>query len=240
MKFLNISKAIIIALGGVAISSAALASSSDADVESSLSRVSPDALSGSGHSVRQECGGGLEGYDDASGIIKIMQSSGTTKVKIKLKNARPDTHYTAWIRLKGTSHGLTFGGSPITGGGATPLAAGTELDSLADDWLAGAVGNDDGGANSFFTNSNGKAKATFDLDFPLVGGAYPFNELTHEKHLEIMAAKGTAFVPAPTAIVDPRDDRVAGPFLIRVVSHCQDGHSHGLSPAHRETWFNFP
>jgi hypothetical protein len=78
-----------------------------------------------------------------------------------------------------------------------------------------------------------------DLDFPLEGGAYPFNNMTAD---DLIAAQGKrpAALATPAAIVDPRADNIDGPFMVRMVSHCQDGLGHGLSPSNREAWFQYP
>jgi hypothetical protein len=115
----------------------------------------------------------------------------------------------------------------------TPLASGSALGDLNDisPWVdpAGA----DSSANSFTTDKNGNANTSISLDFPMVGGAYPFQDAIGERP----GQEGSANVP--TAIVDPRTGN-GGPFLIRVISHCTDQKSHGLSPATREAWFQYP
>ena len=89
--------------------------------------------------------------------------------------------------------------------------------------------------NSFSTDSSGNGTFKTDVNFPIVGGAYPFQQSGgasarpgHDDHADV-----------PTAIVDPRTGN-GGPFLFRVVSHCTDGANHGLSPATREAFFQYP
>ena len=168
-----------------------------------------------------------------------MENKRLDVLEIELEDAKPDTLYTVWVRMKGQAHGTTFGGSPITGGGATPLAHSSHLDQLVADWIG--PGSPTAG-NAFNTDSKGKGKFKVDLDFPVVGGAYPFNRMSHAAHLDAQT-KNPAATPSPTAIVNPADTGIGPggtPFMIRVISHCQDGLAHGLSPAKREAWFQYP
>ena len=98
-------------------------------IDGSFVRLPPTTPSGGGGTVLGNCGG--EAYDNASASITVEQEGGESEVKIKLRNARPNTVYTAWIRLKGTDdHGGSYGGSPITGKPPTPLAPSTEVAGL--------------------------------------------------------------------------------------------------------------
>ncbi|RKZ69120.1 MAG: hypothetical protein DRQ44_03430 [Gammaproteobacteria bacterium] len=209
-------------------------------VDAPMSRISADAASGDKVStVRNNCGGGVEGWDDATASIEISQKGSGSKVEIEIDDGKPDTLYTVWVRMKGTAHGTTFGGSPMTGGGATPLAHSSHLDQLVADWVG--AGSPTAG-NSFRTNDEGEGEFEVDLDFPVVGGAYPFNRMSHDAHL-LAQTKNPAANPNPTAIVNPADVGVGPsgtPFLIRMISHCQDDLAHGLSPAKREAWFQYP
>jgi hypothetical protein len=232
-------------LGMGMASTAALAGSSDT-VDGFMSRIDPDAASGDKVStVRNNCGGGVDGYDDATAEISISQKASSSKVEVELEGGKPNTLYTVWVRLQGSAHGgannggTTFGGSPITGGGATPLAHTDALAQLVADWIGPGSPTQ---PNGFITNADGEGKFKVDLDFPVVGGAYPFNRMSHDTHL-LAATKNPAAWPNPTAIVNPADAGIGGPstpFMIRVISHCQDGLGHGLSPAKREAWFQYP
>lgn len=223
-------------LGMGMVSTVALAGSSDT-VDGFMSRIDPDAASGDKVStVRNNCGGGVDGYDDATAEISIAQKASSSKVEIEVEGGRPDTLYTVWVRMAGTSHGVAFGGSPITGGGATPLANSSDLDQLVADWVGS--GSPTAG-NGFRTDANGEGKFNVDLDFPVVGGSYPFNRMSHDAHLLAQTKRAEAN-PIPTPIVNPSDDLIGAPFLIRVISHCQDDLAHGLSPAKREAWFQYP
>jgi len=187
--------------------------------------------SGSGDTILANCGasGGNQ-----TAHVKVSQEDGTSKARFRVRNARPNTVYTVWLRVKGGA-GFNPGGSTLTGGGATPLAPGSALVGLNDysPWGLHPVGSTTP-TNGFTTDADGDANWTANLDFPLIGGAYPFQDGPtvarpgHDGHINV-----------PTAIVDPRTGN-GGPFMIRMISHCTDGLGHGLSPGTREAWFQFP
>jgi hypothetical protein len=229
MKHLSLAAAITALVGGLSMSSV-----TQADFTANMSRVV--GASGSGHTVIDECGGGTENWDGATATIANEQEAGGSRVKLSLKDAKPNTHYTVWVRMKGSSHSTGFGGSPVTGGGATPLAPSTALGDLIADWVGSGSTT---GANSFDTNHKGNANTFINLDFPLEGGSYPFNNMT-AGDLANAQSKNAAALATPATIVDPRADNIGGPFMIRMVSHCQDGTGHGLSPSNREAWFQYP
>jgi hypothetical protein len=212
----------------------------DYTVNDDLSRRPAGSESGSGDTVEANCGG--PDYQGATGQLTIQQSGGKSEVTVEVEDAVPNTHFTVWMRIKGGSGFNNDGsdgvsdGSPWTGGGATPLCSGTEFDSLNDNspWN-NAAGSQAGLCNSFFTGDNGDGKLKTTVNFPIVGGAYPFQQSGgtpsrpgHDGHADV-----------PTAIVDPRTGN-GGPFMIRVVSHCLDNANHGLSPSNREAWFQYP
>lgn len=208
--------------------------SSSVVLDSEMPRRGPGTTSGSGDTVEGNCAIDPSGnaWQGATAYIVADQKGFGSEVEIEVEDAVPNTVFTVWLRIKGGA-GFNDLGSPLTGGGATPLAPGSALDDLnaISPWIdpAGASSS----ANSFMTNARGKGTATINLDFPLVGGAYPFQATAtsrpgHEDHANV-----------PTAIVDPRTGN-GGPFMIRVISHCTDNASHGLSPATREAWFQFP
>lgn len=217
-----------------AVSSAALAGSTV--IDAGMTRRGPGSTSGSGDTVEANCPADPSGnaWQGATAMLEVKQKGAGSTVEIEVEGAAPNTLFTVWLRIKG-KNGLNPLGSPLTGGGATPLAPGSALDALnaISPWVnpTGAPGS----ANSFTTDVDGDAEFKIDLDFPLVRGAYPFQMTAtsrpgHEGHANV-----------PTAIADPREPGQEGtPFLIRVVSHCTDGASHGLSPATREAWFQFP
>jgi hypothetical protein len=221
------------------ILAAALASMSGAAfadsvvIDDDMSRRGPLSTSGSGDTVEANCGGA--DYQDATASLLIEQEGTSSKVHINVKGAVPNTHFTVWMRVKGGA-GFNDAGSPWTGGGATPLCSGTEFADLnANSPWNNAAGSTAPLCNSFVTNHQGNANFKTNLNYAVVGGAYPFEQSGgasarpgHDLHADV-----------PTAIVDPRTGN-GGPFLIRAISHCTDGANHGLSPATREAFFQYP
>lgn len=234
-------------IAGVGISGVAQASDGKGStkrhsnvVDDDMSRIDADAPSGNNSgTVNANCSDYAGQYDTARASLEISQKGSGSGVEIEIKDGRPNTLYTVWVRMKGQAHGTTFGGSPMTGGGATPLAHTDGLVQLVADWVGPGSANQ---PNGFRTNSEGEGEFDVDLDFPVVGGAYPFNRMPHDSHL-LAQTKNPAATPSPTAIVNPADVGIgpgSSPFMIRVVSHCQDDTGHGLSPATREPWFQYP
>jgi hypothetical protein len=115
------------------------------------------------------------------------------------------------------------------------LCSGTEFDVLNANSPWNGTGSVDPLCNSFYTDGSGTGTFKTSVNFPVVGGAYPFQQAGG------VPANGTgdAIPDVPTAIVDPRTGN-GGPFMIRVVSHCLDNANHGLSPSNREAWFQYP
>lgn len=223
-------------------------------INTGMSRVSATVTSGDGVStVLNDCGGGVEGWNGgihgvepaASAKLKVTQGGGSSKVQISVRRAVPNTVFTVWLRMKGNNvddNGNVlgpFGGSPLTGGGATPLAPGSALDRMISysPFFPGptSVGTANP-TNGFTTNRKGNGSLRINLDFPVVGGAYPFDKASDE----FVAVTITGGPGTPTAVVDPSRRKVGGPFMVRLVSHCQDNLAHGLSPGKRETWFQYP
>ncbi len=229
MKKLNLT---IIAAVMAGMSGTAFAKGNDV-ISDDMSRRGPLSTSGSGHTVEGNCGGA--DYQGATAKLNIAQSDDGSKVNVEVEDAVPNTHFTVWVRIKGGA-GFNSAGSPWTGGGATPLCSGTEFASLnANSPWNNAAGSTAPLCNSFSTNSAGDGTFSASVNFPVVGGAYPFQQAGgasarpgHDAHADV-----------PTAIVDPRTG-TGGPFMIRVVSHCTDGANHGLSPATREAFFQYP
>ena len=204
-------------------------------IDDAFVRRPPFSISGDGVStVEANCPAdpGGNGWQGATATLKVKQKGAGSTVEIEVEDAVPNTVFDVWLRIKG-GPGFNDAGSPLTGGGSTPLAPGTELDALnaISPWVdpAGASSS----TNSFTTDGDGNSSFTVDLDFPVVGGAYPFQKASGER-------PGQEAIPnVPTAIVDPRTGN-GGPYLIRVLSHCTDQVIHGLSPATREAWFQYP
>jgi hypothetical protein len=199
-------------------------------VDAQFSRLPPDTLSGSKHSIEENCGLDARGkvWPNATARLSIQQSGGTSRVEVEIDQARPRTYFTTWLRVKGEG----YGGSPLTGGGATPLAPQTDLDNLI---TYSPFGEKKDGSNSlsngFWTDDDGNAKFSVNLDFPVVGGAYNFGLATLETPL------GPGY---PVAIINPALPGHSGPFFIRLITHCSDNLGHGLAPGNREAWFQFP
>lgn len=228
-----------------------MAEGGDTVIDSDFVRLPGDTLSGSDHTVIDQCGGGVEDWAAATASLEVQQSGGSSHVEIEVSNARPDTVYTVWLRMKGTgpdgseigwqqakTDGSDCNGSPLTCGGATPLVNSASLGSVLgySPPFAGTTNP----SNGFTTDALGNGEFEVSLDFPVVGGAYPFHRTDADALVTWQDAGGNPDARTiPTAIVNPADG-LGGPFLLRVVSHCQDGLAHGLSPSNREAWFDWP
>ena len=199
-------------------------------IDDAFSRLPFDTLSGSKHSIEEHCGLDAAGevWPAATATLSVFQSGATSQVDIRFEGARPRTYFTAWLRMKGKG----YGGSPLTGGGATPLSPQTDLDTLI---TYSPFGSKPAGSytlsNGFWTDGDGDGMLNAKLDFPVIGGSYNFGLATLE------TPEGPGF---PVAIVNPSLPGPSGPFFIRLVSHCSDNVGHGLSPGNREAWFQFP
>lgn len=196
-----------------------------------------DDLSPSGHSIATDCQDPNADYPytpydwpDATALLALEQQNGASSVHIKVRKARPYTFFTVWLRLKGTDlKGNVYGGNPFTGSPGTPLAPTSDLPKL----LASSAPHpgSDQDPNGFYTDENGDANFSIDLDFPIINGAYPFHRFAgFDPTDERLAVENPAIYPV--AIVG-RD----GPFTLRIVSHCTDNLGHGLSSGLREWWF---
>lgn len=202
-----------------------------------LTRLASDGGDPSGNTVDVQCSGS---FSNANARIGVRRNVLGSKVIIQIRHAKPNTLFTFWLRLKGEdSQGLSFGASPLTNGGSTPLAASW---SLAE--LLAATGSGNGQpmvANGVTTNSRGHATFRVQLDFPLFAGAYPFQNMQAFDPDDPRYPDSVALPRIyPVAIVDPRDPGIDAPFMIRMVSHCTDGLGHGLTPGGREPWFDYP
>jgi hypothetical protein len=231
-------------LGGLTVSSVALAGKGDDTViPKTFMTVRGDTQpSGSGDTILANCGAS-SGIQTAT--VEATQSGSGSKVEIEVRNARPDTVYTVWLRMSGsgpgdeTGTGGGSGGSPMTGGGATPLAPGSALDGLLH--YSPPFAGSPTPTNGFVTDAYGNADFQIELDFPLIGGAYPFQNASTEA-VEALRYAGSTWplVRKPHPVANPTDPNISAPFLMRVISHCTDQVGHGLSPAVREAWFQYP
>ncbi len=161
------------------------------------------------------CGGT---YDRALARVKIEQFEGRTSLRLRITDAMPNAGYTMWVKLDGTS--------PITGLPFTPAANTSDLAGLVPitpdaDLLTDALGTGDDGTggdvavNGFYTDANGDAEFSVLLDFPVIKGAFQFQEV----------------VDAPRGATG--DD----PFILAIVSHCTDAKFHGLVAGVNEMWW---
>jgi hypothetical protein len=198
--------------------------------------------SGSGDTILANCGASS---GKQSATVRVSQEGGNSTAKFRVRNARPNTVYTVWLRMNGSGPGDEnglgggTGGSPMTGGGATPLAPGYTLDGLLhySPPFAGSANP----TNGFTTDSKGNANWTAHLDFPIVGGAYPFQRASTAAVQALRDAGSTwPMERRPHPVANAADPDISAPFLFRVISHCTDGVGHGLSPGVREAWFQYP
>jgi hypothetical protein len=195
-------------------------------------RIDPAMPSPSGNSVLADCAGDPEGWSDAHLRANVRQRRGETHVDIKLRHARPDTFFTVWLRLGGTDgNGDAYGRNPVTDGRATPMSHSGDLDELL---AATGPGNgSDQLSNGFRTDARGNARLRTTLDFPLIGGAYPFHRFPNWDPTDprLPAAKPAIY---PVAVAGP-----SSPYTLRIVSHCTDDIGHGLQSGPRELWFDW-
>lgn len=140
-------------------------------------------------------------FSDASGSLVIQENpqQGTTRLTFHISHAVPDMIYSVWLRST----------SPLTGKPATPAAPTTALDDLA--IISPPEIGGTSAANAFYTGPSGNGTVTFNLDFLLSDGVYPF-------------AEGDSTINS-------------SPFTFRVISHCTDGLVHGLIPGPHEPNF---
>ena len=189
-------------------------------LKNAFTRLPAEAEDPNGNTMLANCGG--ETYDNAAATITLDQRYRSDTVHVSLTNAHPDTLYTLWLRLRGKTegeNGVSYGGSPITDAGSTPLAPSSELADLIAASADGAGSADV--ANGFMTGSDGSGEATITLDFPILGGAYPFHKAD------------------PTLAPVPIMGAPFAPFMVRLVSHCTDNIGHGVSAGTREPWFDW-
>lgn len=202
-------------------------------------RVPIDTVMPTGQSVAVDCQD--EGADhpyrpydwpDARATLEIDQVGTESVVTIEMTGARPDTYYTLWLRLLGTdASGETYGGNPLLGIPGTPLIPSSELDEALTFTGSGNAGL--GLSNGFWSDANGNGLYTTTLDFPIIGGAYPFQNF-----------EGFDATDARFPLEKPRAIPVAvvttgAPFTLRIASHCQSNLNYGLFPGPHEGWFDW-
>ena len=131
----------------------------------------------------------------------------TTRVTIRVFNAKPSHIYTIWLKLDGVSPV-----APVMG--ATPLASTDGLSNIiANTSLVGPAEASTTaifqGGNAFYTDANGNGSLTVFLDFRLSLDIYPFSRV-------------------PPLGTYPDFPLSSNPFAFRVISHCQDNVQHGV------------
>ena len=213
-----------------------------------LDRWDPATPSPTGQSVTVECNPAEatdpEIWPEATARLRLNERHGHSTLTFRVRNARPNTLYTIWIRLLGTdSEGHPYGGSPLTGIPVTPLAHTEELP----DQLAATLPNpgSDALSNGFRTNHRGNGHLTLRVDFPITSGAYPFQRfadwenwkddiaLTNPGNLARLGGQPAAI--KPVAITDGKQ----APATLLIASHCVDDIGHGLLPGPHENWFTW-
>lgn len=241
----KLGKAFTLLVGGLSISGVVLAGAVTTNAD--MPRRAPGSTSGSGDTVEANCPTDPSGNDwqGATATLKIRQVGNSSTVDIDVKGAVPNTVFTVWLRMAGTGPGDETGAgggigpNPMNGGGSTPLLPSHLLDKALSESppFAGTPTPD----NGFTTNPLGNAHFSVDLDFPVIGGAYPFQRASTPA-VQVLRDAGSSWPlerkPAP--VVNPADANISGSFLLRVMSHCTDQLGHGLSPAVREAWFQYP
>lgn len=227
----------VVAVGAVGVMEVtASMGDTSGDVTTEFERVPPGMLSPSGQSVLADCqSGGVmdpDGWPDATADLKIRERAGHSRIDVKVRDARPMTYYTIWLRLGGMdSNGDGFGGNPVTDGQATPLSPTSDLPTLLT-----ATGSGNGRAdlsNGFWTDEDGDAMFRTMVDFPIVAGAYPFQRFPDWDPTDPLLPAANPAV-YPVAIAGPQ-----GIYTFRVVSHCTDMVGHGLQSGPRELWFDW-
>lgn len=162
-------------------------------------------------------------WANATAHLKLTQAATSSRVTVSVEGARPDTLFTIWLMLAG--------GSPLMKAGATALVHTDDLAEAVE--LMGAPSTE--ATNGFTTDAKGNGQVTLELDFPIVGGAYPFQRYAG------FDAENPAFTrDAPKAIPVAIPDASSGvPFTLRLASHCGDNLHNGLVAGQHEPWFDW-
>lgn len=180
-----------------------------------------------GRSVAAHCQIGAQTspdhWADAKARLVLSQNATASEVTVTVEDARPDTLYTIWLMLAG--------GSPLMEAGATALIHSDDLPEAVE--LMGAP--DTVATNGFTTDADGNGSITLTVDYPIIGGAFPF------QRYEGFNAENTAFTREdPRAIPVAIADAASGaPFTLRLASHCGDNLHNGLVAGQHEPWFDW-
>ena len=201
-----------------------------------LDRWDPATPSPTGQSVAVECNPDSadhpETWPNAEARIRLNERHGTSRLIFRVRNARPNTLYTVWLRLLGEdSEGNLFGGSPLTGLPVTPLVASADLPVQ----LAATLPNlgSDNLSNGFHTNARGNGRVRLAVDLPISSGAYPFQRFPNFEQLKtdiaLTNADNLARLGGDPAAIRPVaiPDGSQAPVTILVASHCTYGLSDG-------------
>ena len=189
-----------------------------------------------GEKVAEHCQ--VDGYRSAdswagaTSQLKLKQDATSSEVTVTMENARPDTLFTIWLMLAGkTPAGESFGGSSLMKSGTTPLIATADLSEA----VAILKSPRTEVTNGFITDTAGNGSVTLNLDYPIVGGAYPF------QRFDGFDATDPAYTQdIPQAIPVAITGKSAGaPFTLRLASHCGDNLHDGLVAGQHEPWFDW-
>ncbi len=206
--------------------------------DGALVRVPADVTVGAapGRSVAAHCQVGdhrsPDNWAQAAAHLILKQDATSSEVTVTMTDGRPDTLYTIWLMLAGkTADGESYGGNPLMKSGATALLPSSQLAEA----VSIMKSPNSEAANGFVTDATGFGTVTVKLDFPIVGGAYPF------QRFEGFDATDPAYTrDAPRAVPVAITDKSAGaPFTLRLASHCGDNLHNGLVAGPHEAWFNW-
>lgn len=179
-------------------------------------------------------------WPDARASLTIKQGGASSQVIVNVENAKPETLYTMWVRLRGTdAEGNNFGGNPLIGLPKNPSIGIPGNALVPSEYMPRAlmaVHNPvPDPLHGFVSDENGNGTVTIDLDYPIIGGAVPFQRFpdfdASDDRLTLNEARAI-----PVSIVGELSN---APFTLRLASHCVDSLSHGLAPGPHEGWFDW-
>lgn len=179
-------------------------------------------------------------WPDAQAQLTIKQGGSISQVIVAVENAKPETLYTMWVRLRGTdADGDTFGGNPLIGLPTNPDVGIPGNALVPSDYMPRALAAVHSPVrdplHGFMSDASGNGSVTIDLDYPIVGGAVPFQKFPGFDSSDDQLTRNDAQA-IPVAIVGELSN---APFTLRLASHCVDGLSHGLAPGPHEGWFDW-
>lgn len=215
------------ALAPLAILATALPAQAEMAVlyDGSFTRVPAEREAGRSVAVHCQTSGvaSPDHWADATGHLTLAQDATSSEVTVSVEGARPDTLFTIWLMLAG--------GSPLVKAGATALVPSADLGEAVEIMKSPASE----AKNGFTTDAEGNGAVTLSLDFPIVGGAYPF-----QRFAGFDPADPAFTREEPRAIPVAIPDAAAGvPFTLRLASHCGDNLHDGLVAGQHEPWFDW-